>query len=60
MTLGALCYTLYIASFILASAPGKYPDANDDSLYSNKGFIKFVLLLTAAINGFGAAILWVA
>ena len=26
MTLGALFYTLYTGSFILASAPGKYPD----------------------------------
>ncbi len=29
-------------------------------MYANKGFIKFVLLFTAAINGFGASILWVA
>lgn len=60
MTLGALCYTLYTASFILASAPQKYPDNADSNWYMNKGFIKFAILLSAAINGFGASILWVA
>lgn len=59
MTVGALCYTLYTGSFILASAPIKYPDQADLWIL-NKTLIKVVLLLTAAINGFGASILWVA
>ena len=58
MTVGALCYTLYTASFILSSAPTKYPDA-DTGLF-NRSFIKFVIILTAMICGFGASILWVA
>ena len=59
MTVGALCYTLYLASFILASAPQKYPEKSDMFLF-NHGFIKAVILVSAAINGFGASILWVA
>lgn len=60
MTLGALCYTLYTGSFILASAPIKYQEEADSNFFMSQGFIKFVILLTAAINGFGASILWVA
>ena len=55
MTAGALCYTLYTAGFMLASARAKYSDFN-----FSKGGIKAVILLTAVINGFGASILWVA
>lgn len=53
--MGALCYTFYIASFILAAAPTQYPDANITST-----LIWVVILIAAAINGFGASILWVA
>ena len=60
MTMGALCYTLYTASFILASAPGHYPERADDLWILNKSLIKAVILISAFINGFGAAILWVA
>ena len=60
MTMGALCYTLYTASFILASAPGQYPERADDLWILNKSLIKAVILISAFINGFGAAILWVA
>ena len=55
MVIGGLCYTFYIASFILAAAPTQYPDAN-----ISKTLITVVVLIAAAINGFGAAILWVA
>ena len=58
MTAGSMCYTLYTASFILASAPSEYP--NEDTWLYNDGFIKFVILFTAMICGFGASILWVA
>ena len=60
MTMGALCYTTYTASFILASAPGKYPDQADSLWLFNRNLIKAVILIAAAINGFGASILWVA
>ena len=63
MTLGALCYTLYTGCFVLASAPSYFDDRDswDPSYWAfNKGFIKAVILITAAINGFGASILWVA
>ena len=55
MFAGALCYTFYIASFILAATPTQYPDTN-----MSKTFISAVILIAAAINGFGASILWVA
>ena len=53
--MGALCYTFYIASFILASTPTQYPDSN-----ISKTFIQVTIIIAAAINGFGASILWVA
>ena len=53
--MGSLCYTFYIASFILASIPDQFPDTK-----INKSFIGFVILFAAALNGFGASILWVA
>lgn len=49
MVLGSLCYACYIASFILASK---------HSL--DKSVIIAVILVTAALNGFGASMLWVA
>ena len=54
MFMGALCYTFYIASFVLASVPDQYPDVN-----ISKVLIQVVIIIAAAINGFGAAILWV-
>ena len=59
MVVGALCYTLYTGCFILASGRNKYSDQDDLWLF-NKSFIKAILLISAAVNGFGAAILWVA
>ena len=55
MFAGALCYTFYIASFILAATPTQYPDTS-----MSKTLISVVILIAAAINGFGASILWVA
>ena len=55
MFAGALCYTFYIASFILAATPSQYPDTD-----ISKTLISVVILVAAAINGFGASILWVA
>ena len=54
MFMGALCYTFYIASFVLASVPTQYPNVD-----ISKTLIQVIILIAAAINGFGAAILWV-
>lgn len=59
MTVGAMCYTLYTAAFIVASAPKQYPSAADSWALSD-GFIKFVIIICAMACGFGASILWVA
>ena len=55
MVLGALCYWPYITSFLLPSASIKYPDSMD----VDKTLIEAVILISAALNGFGASILWV-
>ena len=54
MTTGALCFWLYVSSFLLPSASIKYPDVEID-----KALIEAVILVAAAFNGFGAALLWV-
>lgn len=58
LIIGALCYTLYVASFILPSFLTEYPDAQTFIL--DRKFIYTFVLVAAAINGFGASILWVA
>ena len=58
LVLGSLCYAPYIAGFILASGSIKYKDK--DLVILSKGFIQGVMFVNAVINGFGAAILWVA
>lgn len=62
MSLGALCYTFWIVCFLL---PSYYADLSDKDKENppfilNKNFITVMLLLTAAINGAGAGILWTA
>ena len=60
LTTGAFCYVLYVSSFILASAYIKYPEKANDLWILKKEVIEAVILITAAANGFGASILWVA
>jgi len=55
---GAICYSVYVASFIMAALRAANEDSN--AFIYQKGFIKSVILVAAAINGFGASILWVA
>ena len=55
MFLSALCYSTYIASFILASVPDQFPDKE-----INRPLFITLLFVGAIINGFGCAILWVA
>ena len=59
MTIGALCYTVYVGSFILASTPIKYESTKSIWLFKN-GTIQAFILIAAVLNGFGASILWVA
>ena len=56
--IGALCYSFWVLCFL---PPAFYVDHKDSDLFLFKeGFIYFLLLFSAAINGFGAGILWVA
>jgi len=58
LAVGSQCYTLYISSFALAAASAEKPDSN--SWFLNSTFISSAILIAAAANGFGAAILWTA
>ena len=58
LVLGALCYSLYVASFVLPAFRSQNPDS--DIWIFNKKLIMTLILFAAAINGFGAGILWVA
>ena len=56
--IGGLCYSLWILCFL---PPAFYPDHKDDgSFLFNRNFIITLSLVSAAINGFGAGVLWVA
>jgi hypothetical protein len=55
---GSLCYSFYISTFILSSYRTYHLDS--DAWYLNKKFIILIVYLSAAVNGFGASILWVA
>lgn len=55
----ALCFSLFIASFVLASMPIEYPELKD-RWYLNENFIKCVHMVCSAVSGFAASILWVA
>ncbi len=55
---GALCYTFYVSTFILPAFKTQNPTST--SVLLEKQFIVPVILIAAAINGFGASILWVA
>ena len=62
MSLGAMCYTFWIVCFLL---PSFYADLSDTDKenppwFLSKNLITVMLLLTAAINGAGAGILWTA
>ena len=56
MFIGAICYTAYIATFLLPSAKAKY---GGDIFLFNDLFIKLIINVAAVINGFGAGVLWV-
>ena len=63
--LGAMCYSFWIVCFILPSYYQKYSDDHNKDMSDapailSRSLIKFLLIFTAAINGAGAGILWVA
>jgi hypothetical protein len=54
MFVGSMCYTFYVGSFILAALRSStHPSMS-------KIVVQVAVMLTAALNGFGASILWVA
>jgi len=58
LVIGALCYTVYVSSFILPAFRSQNPDTT--AWYLSRQLIESAILIAAAINGFGASILWVA
>jgi hypothetical protein len=58
LILGAFCYSFYVGSFVLPAYRTEFPDSTVFLL--DKTFIFVFILIAACINGFGAAILWVA
>ena len=58
--IGGLCYSFWVLCFLPAAL---YKDHEHDAnpiFLLNKTFIYFLSIFSAAINGFGAGILWVA
>ena len=56
--LGGFCYSFWILCFL---PPAFYPDHKDSpSFIFNRTFIEVLSLFSAAVNGFGAGVLWVA
>lgn len=62
MSLGALCYSFWVLCFILPSFYARFKKEGDpriESWYMDRTLIQFLSLLTAAVNGAGAGVLWV-
>ena len=58
MFVGALCYAFYVGAFILALERAENP--NSETWKNLYWFIYAFILVSAALCGFGASILWVA
>ena len=58
LIIGGLCYFFWVFCFLAPAFKSEYPES--DLFLFNHGFITFLSLFSAAINGFGAGILWVA
>lgn len=56
-TLGAFCFTFYVAAFVLPAFRSENP--NSESWLLNRTLIQVVIMIGASINGFGAALIWV-
>ena len=57
MIIGGFCTSTFVAAQIFPAIRYDYPDYS--SVMTTDTFIKTMLLVCAAINGFGAAMLWV-
>jgi MFS family permease len=56
--IGSSCYAFWILSFLPAAL---YPEhKNSPSLIFNRTFINVLSIFSAAVNGFGSGVLWVA
>lgn len=64
MTIGAMCYSFWIVCFLLPAYYAQFTADNEtdklNSFLMKPNFIKAMLVITAAINGAGAGILWTA
>jgi MFS family permease len=58
MVIGGFTYSFYVSTFILPALKSEEP--TNTAWYLNKSFISTLILVSAGINGFGAALLWVA
>lgn len=59
LSLGSFCYAFWIVCFLLPSFYSQETDKTNLPWILNKQFIEAMLIVTAAINGAGAGILWV-
>ena len=57
---GSFCYTFWILCFLLPSYYSEADDKDNLPFILNRNIIEVMLIATAAINGAGAGILWVA
>jgi hypothetical protein len=58
--MGGFCYSIWIICFLPPAYYPAYKDDPDPPFIFNKSFIYFLSLFSAAVNGFGAGVLWVA
>jgi MFS family permease len=58
LIIGSLTYAIYTASQVLPVLRSEHPD--NKTLHDLYGFMYGLILFTAALNGWGASILWVA
>ena len=59
MVMGGLSQAVWVLSFLFPVYKAKYPQYNNWFIFTD-GFIYFIVLFSAFINGIGAAILWTA
>lgn len=59
MSIGALCHTFWIISFILASFNFEKDDKQQLPFILNRDFIKFIIILSSIVTGVGSGLLWV-
>ncbi|CDW86465.1 major facilitator superfamily protein [Stylonychia lemnae] len=59
MVIGGMCNAIWVLSYLFPVFKQKYPDQRNLLIFSD-GFIYFIVLFSAFINGVGAAILWTA